>query len=66
MADCPTCGQPTSGKRISDIVADGYEVGCKGGACDVPPAWVKDSVNSGLWRHGWRLGAAVKEQVAGA
>ena len=67
MSRCPHCGKladdPTVTSSMAPEAADGFTMGRRGGSSDVPSMYKESPSKTGLWKHGWNLGDAVRRQV---
>ena len=69
-AECPDCGcifAIAEGNEAHETMEDrarheGYLAGLKGDNCEPPINDLKNPVQAGAWRGGWRAGAAVRKQ----
>ena len=65
----PNCGASISGSdpespgETVPEAADGFTAGRRGDLLEVPPVYEKSPSRAGLWKHGWRLGNAVRAQM---
>ena len=64
---CPSCGVSISGSDPGPEpcaeAMEGFAAGRKGRPNVVPADYERLLPKAGLWKHGWRLGDAVRRQV---
>lgn len=66
MDECPECGWRKEGvaeTTTDPLISEGFRAGRKGEECIVPEHLRDMSSKQGDWKHGWRQGRAVFEQM---